>query len=120
MDEVAGPLGWRGERQLGLQTIPLESIVGSVSTRRDFDRHFRPTSARVRTRWERVALAQRRGEVIPPIEVYRIGDRYFVVDGHHRVSVAVAKRERKIDANVTQVLTALPPNGRQGPIGEPE
>ena len=48
------------------------------------------------------------------------GEKYFVVDGHHRVSVAVAKRQRKIDANVTQVLTAVPPNGRQGPIGEPE
>jgi hypothetical protein len=109
LDEFAGPLGWRGERRLGLQTIPLESIVGSVTTRRDFDRRFRPTSARARSRWERLALAQRRGEAIPPIEVYRLGDRHFVVDGHHRVSIAAATRQRWIDAYVTQVLTAVPP-----------
>src|SRR6266487_1028460 len=112
LDEVVGPLGWRGQRQLGLQTIRLDTIVGTAGTRRDFDRHFRPTSTRVRFRWERLALAQRRGEAIPPIEVYRVGDRHFVSDGHHRVSIAAATRQRLIDAYVTQVLTAMPPAPR--------
>ena len=68
----------RGERRLGLQTIRLDTIVGTVDSTRDFDRRFRPTSGRVRERWERLALAQRRGEPIPPIDVYRVGDMHFV------------------------------------------
>lgn len=109
LDEVTTPLGWRGERQLGLQTIRLDTIVGTAESRRDFDRRFRPTSSRVRPRWERLALAQRRGEPIPPIEVYRVGDLHFISDGHHRVSIAAATRQQLIDAYVTQVLTAAPP-----------
>ncbi len=109
LDDVVGPLGWRGQRQLGLQTICLNSIVGTAGPRRDFDRRFRPTSARVRSRWERLALAQRRGEAIPPIEVYRVGQLHFVADGHHRVSIAAATRQCEIDAYVTQVRTAVPP-----------
>src|SRR5215469_11426691 len=108
LDEVVGPLGWRGQRQLGLQIIRLDTIVGTVGTRRDFDRRFRPTSTRVRYRWERLALAQRRGEAIPPIEVYRVGGLHFVADGHHRVSIAAATGQRLIDAYVTEVLTAVP------------
>jgi hypothetical protein len=109
LDEIVGSLGWRGQRQLGLQTIRLDAIVGTAGPRRDFDRCFRPTSARVRSRWERLALAQRRGEAIPPIEVYRVGHRHFVSDGHHRVSIAAATGQQLIDAYVTQVLTTVPP-----------
>jgi hypothetical protein len=82
-----------------------------VDSMRDFDRQFRPTSSRVRERWERLALAQRRGESIPPIEVYQVGELYFVSDGHHRVSIALATGQKTIDAYVTQVLTALPADG---------
>ena len=103
LDEVAGPLGWRGERQLGLQTIRLDTIVGTVDSQRDFDRHFRPTSNRVRPRWEQLALAQRRGAAIPPIEVYRVGGLHFVSDGHHRVSIAAATGQQTIDAYVTEI-----------------
>ena len=90
-EEVRDALGFRGERHLGLQVIPLDSIVGTVDRTREFDRRFRPTSRRVRDRWQRVAEAQRRGESMPPISVYRIGDMHFVEDGHHRVSVARAQ-----------------------------
>src|SRR6266699_4183969 len=114
LDEITGALGWRGERRLGLQTIRLDTIVGTVDSRRDFDRHFRPTSSRVRERWERLALAQRRGESIPPIEVYRIGDLHFVKDGHHRVSIALATGAKTIDAYVTEVLTQVPAAGIRG------
>lgn len=107
-DEVVAALGRRGERSLGLQTIRLDTVVGTVDSRRDFDRQFRPTSGRVRERWERLALAQRRGESIPPIDVYRIGDLHFVQDGHHRVSIALATGQKVIDAYVTEVLTAVP------------
>jgi hypothetical protein len=116
LGEVTGALGWRGERQLGLQTIPLDTIVGTVEQRHDFDRHFRPTSNRVRERWEQLALAQRRGAAIPPIEVYRVGGQHFVSDGHHRVSIAAATGQHTIDAYVTEILTIKLPNRPTRPL----
>jgi hypothetical protein len=110
-DEVVAALGRVGEQRLGLRTIPLSRIVGSVDSMRDFDRQFRPTSSRIRERWERLALAQRRGESVPPIDVYQVGDLYFVADGHHRVSIALATGQKTIDAFVTEVLTAVPADG---------
>ena len=111
LDEVVAALGWRGEHYLGLQTIPLDTVAGTVDSRRDFDRKFRPTSNRVRPRWERLDLAQRRGVFLPPIDVYRVGDLHFVMDGHHRVSVAVATGQKTIEAHVTEVLTRMPAAG---------
>lgn len=110
-DEVVSALGRTGERRLGLQVIPLDSIVGSVDRTRDFDRWFRPRSGRSRERWERLARAQRRGEAIPPIDVYRVGELHFVKDGHHRVSVAHALGFRSIDAFVTEVTTKIDATG---------
>ncbi|MFL5782423.1 MAG: chromosome partitioning protein ParB [Thermoleophilaceae bacterium] len=107
-EEVVEALGRVSERSLGLQTIALDSIVGTVGRTREFDRSFRPTSNRTRDRWERIADAQRRGEAMPPIEVYRIGDVHFVRDGHHRVSVARAQGRKEIDAYVTEVTTRVP------------
>jgi hypothetical protein len=106
-EEVVEALGRRGERRLGLQTIPLDSIVGTVDRSREFDRAFRPTSSRVRPRWERIAMAQRKGQEMPPIDVYRIGELHFVKDGHHRVSVARELGYDVIDAYVTEVITEL-------------
>jgi hypothetical protein len=110
-DEVIDALGMMSERRLGLQTIRLDSIVGSVDRTRDFDRRFRPTSGRVRERWQRLALAQRRGEAIPPIDLYRVGDLHFVKDGHHRVSVAHALGLDSIDGYVTEVITRINSKG---------
>jgi hypothetical protein len=109
-DQIVEALGHRGERYLGLQTIPLDSIVGTVDRTRGFDRSFRPTSRQVRDRWERIAKAQRQGEAMPPILVYLIGDMHFVKDGHHRVSVAKAQGRRDIDGLVTEVLTDIDPD----------
>ncbi|RSN36285.1 chromosome partitioning protein ParB [Amycolatopsis sp. WAC 01416] len=109
--EVVDALGYLGERKIGARVIRLDSIVGSVDRGRDFDRRFRPTSGRVRERWERLALATRRGESIPPIEVYRVGELHFIIDGHHRVSVAHAMRLSTIEAMVTEVRTKLDPSG---------
>jgi hypothetical protein len=118
LDEVTSAVSWRGERHLGLQTIPLESIVGTAEQRRDFDRQFRPTSNRVRERWAQLALAQRRGAAIPPIEVYRIGGLHFVIDGHHRVSIAAATGQQTMDAYVTEILTSVPPKGTTPPASQ--
>jgi hypothetical protein len=111
-DDVVAALGRTGERRLpGVQMVALDSIVGSVDRTKDFDRWFRPRSGRTRQRWERLAQAQRRGENIPPVDLYRVGDLHFVRDGHHRVSVAHALGLRSIEAFVTEVTTALDATG---------
>jgi hypothetical protein len=106
-DEVVRALGRIGERRLNLQAIELDSIVGTVDRTTGFDRQFRPTTSRIRVRWERIANAERRGMALPPISVYRIGEVHFVRDGHHRVSVARAHGRRTISASVTEVLTRV-------------
>ena len=73
-DDAVHALGRRGERRLGTLVIPLDRIVGSVDKAGAFDRSFRPTSARARSRWERIAEAVRRGESMPPIDVYKLGE----------------------------------------------
>jgi hypothetical protein len=106
-DEVVAALGATSRVDLGEQVIPLDSIVGTVDRRRgEFDRDFRPAPT-TRGRWERIAEARKRGEAMPPIDVYRIGDLHFVRDGHHRVSVARAMRDKDINARVTEVRTKL-------------
>lgn len=110
-EEVVAALGVVSEHHVGHQVIALDAIVGSVDRMRDFDRKFRPTSNRARDRWERMATAQRRGESMPPISVYRVGELYFVRDGHHRVSVARAMGWKTIEADVTEVRTRLPSDG---------
>ena len=106
-EEVVRALGRIGERRLGLELVPLDSIIGTVDRSREFDRDFRPTSPRVRERWQRINLAQRKGEAMPPIDVYRIGELHFVKDGHHRVSVARALGHKDIEAYVTDVQTQV-------------
>jgi hypothetical protein len=118
-DEVVDALGRAGERDLGLKSIPLDSIVGTVDRNKDFDRSFRPTSARVRGRWQRIAEAQRRGRDMPPISVYRVGDLHFVRDGHHRVSVAGAQGRTHIDAYVVEVQTRVSPGAEIRPSDLP-
>jgi hypothetical protein len=110
-DEVVAAVGRIGERRLGLETIELRTIVGSVDRTADFDRRFRPTSNRLRERWQGINLAQRSGRGVPPITVYRVGDLHFVRDGHHRVSVALALGHSVIEAHVTEVLTQIPAGG---------
>jgi hypothetical protein len=110
-DEVVAALGKTGETFLGLTVVEVSTIVGSVDRTRDFDRYFRPTSARIRERWQRLATAQRRGEPVPPVQLYRIGEMHFVIDGHHRVSIAISRRFTTIDAYVTQIHTRISPEG---------
>ncbi|MFW0784253.1 chromosome partitioning protein ParB [Gordonia sp. CPCC 206044] len=110
-DEVVAALGRLGETYLGLQQVEVSSIVGSVDRTKDFDRMFRPTSSRIRERWQRLAAAQRRGESVPPVRLYRIGGMHFVIDGHHRVSIAIARHLHIIDAYVTEIHTRISPEG---------
>ena len=73
-DEVVAALGATSRVDIGEQVIDLDSIVGTVDRRRgEFDRDFRPSQS-TRGRWERIAEARKRGEAMPPIEVFRVGD----------------------------------------------
>jgi hypothetical protein len=94
---------------VGVRAIPLDSIVGTVegAKARGFDRRFRPPRTS-RRRWERLWIATRRGAPVPPISVYRIGNRHFVNDGHHRVSVAHALDQAAIDAEVIDMGSPRP------------
>ena len=106
-EEVVAALGYVSERSAGQAVVPLDAIVGTVDRGRDFDRSFRPTTGRMRSRWEHIATAMRRGEAMPPVDLVRVGQIYFVRDGHHRVSVARALGRTDIDANVTEVVTRI-------------
>jgi hypothetical protein len=106
-EEVIEALGFVSERPAGVEVVALDAIVGTVDRERDFDRSFRPTSGRVRSRWENIAAAMRRGESLPPVDLVRIGEIYFVRDGHNRVSVARALGRRDIEAYLTEVTTRV-------------
>ena len=101
--------GARSQRDLGVQTIPLDSIVGTVDRRRgEFDRGFRPASPGSADAGRRIAAARRRGETMPPIDVYRIGDLHFVAGRPPpRVGRPRARRRRTIEAHVREVRTKL-------------
>jgi hypothetical protein len=107
-DEVVAALGRREIVRLGLQTVDLDSIVGSTDRTRGFDRRFRPTTDDSRARFERLAAAARRGEPFPAVDLFRVGKLHFVRDGHHRVAVAQALDWKVIPAYVTEVRTAVP------------
>jgi hypothetical protein len=88
----------------GIREIPVDAITATLEPTRSrlFDRCFRPAAV-ARPRWQRVWLAEHRGAVLPPISVVRVGDRYAVRDGHHRVSVARARGALTIDAEIDAV-----------------
>jgi hypothetical protein len=91
-------------RPVGLRTVALDTIVGTAEEAklRAFDHRFRP-AATSRHRWERIWIAGRRGAPLPPISVFRLGEEHFVIDGHHRLSVAQSLGMTAIDAEVTEL-----------------
>jgi hypothetical protein len=83
--------------------VPIDQIVGSAEPRTFFDRRFRPTSEVPRARFEWLAAAVLSGRGMEPVELYQCGDRYYVLDGNHRIAVARALGERSVCANVTEI-----------------
>jgi hypothetical protein len=94
----------------GLRTVPIEQIRGSEGRTNDFDRDFNPLKNHTQERWLGIAKARQRGRVLPPVSLVQLGDLYFVLDGHHRISVARALGQQQIEARVTvwQVEDSLP------------
>jgi nucleotide-binding universal stress UspA family protein len=95
-------------RERGLQDIPVDKIIGSVGRYKDFTRSFLPVSDNSGERWARVKAAVSDLRGLPPIEVYQLGDAYFVIDGNHRVSIARQLNTPTISAFVTEVKTRVP------------
>jgi hypothetical protein len=87
-DDVRRELVANNRLHRGTRVVEADEIVGSVGRWRDFDRSFLPARASVGQRWKRIDRAFQRGEELPPVELYKLEEAYFVVDGHHRVSVA--------------------------------
>jgi hypothetical protein len=102
-DEVREKLHLGGPVYRGLQTVPLDRIIGSVNRYRDFDRLFLPTQSHTEDRWRRINRAWYEEVDLPPVMLYKVGEVFFVVDGNHRVSVARDRGQAFIDAEVREV-----------------
>jgi nucleotide-binding universal stress UspA family protein len=103
--EDAAAYGLLTQRPLGLRTVALNRIVGSVGRAKELDAAF--MSARMRKgdkRFRRILKALEQGEILPPVELYRLGYDYYVLDGNHRVAAARALGQHDIDAVVTEFL----------------
>lgn len=107
-DEVREKLHLGGPVYRGLQTVPLDRIVGSVNRYRDFDRLFLPTQSHTADRWRRINRAWYEEVSLPPVMLYKVGEVYFVLDGNHRVSVARDRGQQFIDAEVREVEARVP------------
>ena len=102
-DEVRKHLPLRGQRYIGMKTVPIEQIVGSTGRFLDFDRSFLPIQTHTKNRWVSIDKAHLQQIELPPVELYKIGEIYFVKDGNHRVSVARERGQQDIDAFVIEL-----------------
>jgi hypothetical protein len=87
-------------RYQGIMAVPIAEIVGSEGRAVDFDADFVPLGEHTRDRWVRVAIGRVFGCSLPPVQLIRTADGYYVSDGHHRISVARALGEDFIEAEV--------------------
>lgn len=111
IEPVLAAAGLEGRSFGGVYEIPLDRVVGSAAPPAktgDFDPGFLPVNRRMRDRWARIYQAMVEGDELPPIDVYKVGDDYYVIDGHHRVSVARSLGRATINARVVEVKTRAP------------
>jgi hypothetical protein len=108
LEEVRARLNIRGQRHLGNRAVRLEQIVGSEGRYTDFDRQFAPRHEATKFRWMSVDRAHHQAVALPAVELYKLGDIYFVKDGHHRISVARLQGQAYIDAIVTELQVDVP------------
>ena len=111
LEPVLAAAGLEGRAFGGVKEIPLDHVIGSAAPpgkTSDFDPAFLPVNRRLRDRWTRIYQAMVEGEELPPIDVYKVDDNYYVIDGHHRVSVARSLDRDTINARVVEVKTRAP------------
>jgi hypothetical protein len=107
-DQVRQDLPLTKQHYRGLQAVPLNHIVGSEGRYRDFDRDFFPRQTRTKARWLSINQAHYQAMPLPPVELFKVGQVYFVRDGNHRVSVARAHGQEFIDAYVIEIDVPVP------------
>jgi hypothetical protein len=111
LDRVLSAARFEGRSSRGVQEILLDKVVGTVTAakRIDFDSAFLPLARRQRERWSRLYAFMSAGfGDVPPIDAYQLEDAYYVIDGHHRVSIARALGRDRIEAKVTEIKTRAP------------
>jgi hypothetical protein len=107
-DQVKQKLHIGGPIHRGIHSVELSRIVGSVNRYTDFDRAFLPLHNRIAGRWQQIDRAFYEDVSLPPVVLYKVGEVYFVVDGHHRVSVARQQGQEFIDAEVRECRVKVP------------
>jgi hypothetical protein len=110
LEEVGATCSVPSQNDGGTRPVPIGQIQGSEGRSLDFDRDFNPLQERTRERWLGIFTARQAGKELPPVSLVQVGNRYFVRDGHHRISVAQALGQTAIEARVTiwQVDGPLP------------
>jgi len=106
-DEVKAKLHIGGPIYRGVKTVRVDQIVGSLNRYHQFDRAFLPVEDQIASRWQNIDRAFYKEISLPPILLYKVGEVYFVVDGHHRVSVAREKGQEFIEAEVRECATKV-------------
>jgi hypothetical protein len=107
-DEVRQRLAIRGQHYRGLEQVSIDQIIGSAGRFRDFDRVFLPIHERLKDRWVNIDKAYYDQIYLPPVDLYKMGEVFFVRDGNHRVSVARQRSQEYIDAYVTEIDVSVP------------
>jgi hypothetical protein len=106
-DDIKEKLRIGGPIYRGVQTVRVEQIAGSLNRYQEFDRVFLPASDSLADRWQSVNRAFYQEISLPPVVLYKVGQVYFVVDGHHRVSVARDQGQIYIEAEVRECSTRV-------------
>ncbi len=106
--DVRARLNVRGQRYLGRHAVPIDHIIGSEGRYGDFNRYFLPRSDKLEERWSSIDQARQRSIELPPVDLYKIGDIYFVRDGNHRVSVGRQQGVAYIDADIVELVVDIP------------
>jgi hypothetical protein len=101
IDQITNGEDVYARHHAGIKTVPIKMIRGSEGRSEDFDRSFNPIKKHNMYRWMGVATLRLKGRTLPAVDLVQIGELFFVIDGHHRISVAWALGEKFIDANVT-------------------
>src|SRR5512138_3574879 len=107
-DEIKEKLHVGGPIYRGVKVVRVDQIAGSLNRYHDFDRVFLPRSDQLAARWTSVNRAFYQEISLPPVVLYKVGEVYFVVDGHHRVSVAKEQGQEFIEAEVQECKVKVP------------
>jgi len=107
---VKEKLDLRESHYCGLQTVEINKIVGSLNRYRDFNRAFLPVRPTVERQYrlQHLTRALERGRVLPPVRLYKVGDVYFIEDGHHRIAASRRQGAKEIDAEVVEFRSSVP------------